>query len=109
MNVENTKAQMRKGVLEYCILSVLGQAELYPSDVIAKLKDAKLIVVEGTLYPLLTRLKDAGYLTYRWEESRSGPPRKYYKLTPLGKKFLKELDDTWDELVTAVSKSTRRN
>jgi len=109
MNVENTKAQMRKGVLEYCILSVLGQAEMYTSDVIAKLKDAKLIVVEGTLYPLLTRLKDAGYLTYRWEESRSGPPRKYYKLTPLGKKFLKELDDTWDELVTAVSKSTRRN
>jgi len=109
MNVENTKAQMRKGVLEYCILSVLGQDELYPSDVIAKLKDAKLIVVEGTLYPLLTRLKDAGYLTYRWEESRSGPPRKYYKLTPVGKKFLKELDDTWDELVTAVSKSTRRN
>ena len=109
MNVENTKAQMRKGVLEYCILSVLGQDELYPSDVIAKLKDAKLIVVEGTLYPLLTRLKDAGYLTYRWEESRSDPPRKYYKLTPVGKKFLKELDDTWDELVTAVSKSTGRN
>ncbi len=109
MNVENTKAQMRKGVLEYCILSVLGQDELYPSDVIGKLKDAKLIVVEGTLYPLLTRLKDAGYLTYRWEESRSGPPRKYYKLTPVGKKFLKELDDTWDELVTAVSKSTGRN
>ena len=109
MNVENTKAQMRKGVLEYCILSVLGQDELYPSDVIAKLKDAKLIVVEGTLYPLLTRLKDAGYLTYRREESRSGPPRKYYKLTPVGKKFLKELDDTWDELVTAVSKSTGRN
>ena len=109
MNVENTKAQMRKGVLEYCILSTLAQGELYPSDIISKLKDAKLIVVEGTLYPLLTRLKDAGYLTYRWEESRSGPPRKYYKLTPLGKKFLKELDDTWDELVTAVSKSTRRN
>ncbi len=109
MNVENTKAQMRKGVLEYCILSVLGQDELYPSDILTRLKDAKLIVVEGTLYPLLTRLKDAGYLTYRWEESRSGPPRKYYKLTPLGRKFLKELDDTWDELVTAVSKTTRRN
>ncbi|MBL8002734.1 MAG: PadR family transcriptional regulator [Flavobacteriales bacterium] len=109
MNVENTKAQMRKGVLEYCILSVLGQDELYPPDIITRLKEAKLIVVEGTLYPLLTRLKDAGYLTYRWEESRSGPPRKYYKLTPLGRKFLKELDETWDELVTAVSKSTRRN
>ena len=109
MNVENIKAQMRKGVLEYCILSVLSQEELYPPDIIAKLKDAKLIVVEGTLYPLLTRLKDAGFLTYRWEESRSGPPRKYYKLTPVGQKFLNELDETWDELAQAVKKMTRRN
>ncbi|MBK6408461.1 MAG: PadR family transcriptional regulator [Flavobacteriales bacterium] len=109
MKVENTKAQMRKGVLEYCILSLLSAEEMYPSDVIAKLKDAKLIVVEGTLYPLLTRLKDAGYLAYRWEESRSGPPRKYYKLTPVGRKFLKELDDTWDELVQAVKKAPRNN
>ncbi|MBV6403769.1 MAG: PadR family transcriptional regulator [Flavobacteriales bacterium] len=109
MNVENTKAQMRKGVLEYCILSVLSQEELYPPDIIAKLKDAKLIVVEGTLYPLLTRLKDAGFLTYRWEESRSGPPRKYYKLTPVGRQFLNELDETWDDLAQAVKKMTRRN
>ena len=87
MNVENTKAQMRKGVLEYCILSIL----------------------EGTLYPLLTRLKDAGLLTYRWEESRSGPPRKYYKLTTVGDKFLNELDQTWDELSQAVKKTTRKN
>jgi PadR family transcriptional regulator PadR len=109
MNVENTKAQMRKGVLEYCILGVLSQGELYPPDIIAKLKDARLIVVEGTLYPLLTRLKDAGLLTYRWEESRSGPPRKYYRLTTLGEKFLDELDDTWEELSLAVKKTTRRN
>ena len=108
MKVENTKAQMRKGVLEYCILGVLEQGELYPSDIITKLKDAKLIIVEGTLYPLLTRLKDAGLLTYRWEESRSGPPRKYYKLTPVGEKFLIELDQTWDELSQAVKKTTRR-
>ena len=108
MNVENTKAQMRKGVLEYCILGVLAQGELYPPDIISKLKDAKLIVVEGTLYPLLTRLKDAGFLTYRWEESRSGPPRKYYRLTALGEKFLGELDETWDELSQAVKKTTRR-
>jgi PadR family transcriptional regulator PadR len=100
---------MRKGVLEYCILSVLSQEELYPPDIITKLKDAKLIVVEGTLYPLLTRLKDAGFLTYRWEESRSGPPRKYYKLTPVGQKFLNELDETWDDLAQAVKKMTRRN
>lgn len=109
MKVENTKAQMRKGVLEYCILSLLVTEEMYPSDIIGKLKDARMIVVEGTLYPLLTRLKDAGYLTYRWEESRSGPPRKYFKLTPLGRKFLKELDETWDELVLAVNKATRNN
>ena len=108
MNVENTKAQMRKGVLEYCILSTLAPGEMYPSDIIARLKDAKLIVVEGTLYPLLTRLKDAGLLGYRWEESRSGPPRKYYTLTPLGKKFLTELDQTWDELSEAVTKTTGR-
>lgn len=109
MKVENTKAQMRKGVLEYCILGILAQGELYPPDIISSLKDAKLIVVEGTLYPLLTRLKDAGLLTYRWEESRSGPPRKYYKLTTLGEKFLNELDQTWDELAKAVTKTTRRN
>lgn len=108
MKVENTKAQMRKGVLEYCILGVLSQGELYPSDIIGKLKDAKLIVVEGTLYPLLSRLKDSGHLSYRWEESRSGPPRKYYSLTPLGKKFLAELDQTWEELSKAVKQATTR-
>ena len=109
MNVEHTKAQMRKGLLEYCILSILAHGELYPSDIISKLKEAKLIVVEGTLYPLLTRLKDAGLLTYRWEESRSGPPRKYYKLTTMGEVFLTELDQTWDELSQAVNKTTRKN
>jgi PadR family transcriptional regulator, regulatory protein PadR len=109
MNVENTKAQMRKGVLEYCILSILARGEAYPTDIIDSLKEAKLIVVEGTLYPLLTRLKDAGLLGYRWEESRSGPPRKYYKLTPLGEKFLAELDQTWAELAAAVKKTTIRN
>ncbi len=109
MKVENTKAQMRKGVLEYCILGVLSQGELYPSDIISKLKDAKLIVVEGTLYPLLSRLKDSGHLSYRWEESKSGPPRKYYSLTPLGSKFLAELDQTWEELSLAVKKATRNS
>jgi len=92
MNVENAKAQMRKGVLEYCILSLLKDQELYPSDIIERLKEAKLIIVEGTLYPLLTRLKNAGVLSYRWQESTSGPPRKYYCLTPEGEhgKHLKE-------------------
>lgn len=102
MNIENTKAQMRKGVLEYCILSILNHGEAYPSEIIAQLKKGKLIVVEGTLYPLLTRLKNTELLTYRWEESTSGPPRKYYQLTLKGKKILIELSNTWDELVNAV-------
>lgn len=102
MNIENAKAQMRKGVLEFCILSILSKEEQYPSEIIERLKSSKLIVVEGTLYPLLTRLKNEGLLTYRWEESVSGPPRKYYKLTPIGEKFLKELDETWEELSEGV-------
>ncbi|MDT8413276.1 MAG: PadR family transcriptional regulator [Vicingaceae bacterium] len=102
MNIENTQAQMRKGVLEYCILSILNNGEAYPSEIIEQLKQGKLIVVEGTLYPLLTRLKNAELLSYRWEESTSGPPRKYYQLTDKGKKFLEELATTWDDLVAAV-------
>ena len=102
MKIENTKAQMRKGVLEYCILSILNNGEAYPSEIIDQLKKAKLIEVEGTLYPLLTRLKNAEILSYRWEESTSGPPRKYYQLTSNGTDFLKELATTWDELVKAV-------
>ena len=105
-NLENTQAQMRKGVLEFCILSILANGEVYPSDIISKMKEAKLIVVEGTLYPLLTRLKNAGLLSYRWVESSSGPPRKYYSLTPLGEKFLDELRVTWRELVEAVNQTT---
>ena len=107
MNVENTKAQMRKGILEYCILAILKEGRAYASDVLARLKDAKLIVVEGTLYPLLTRLKNAGLLTYEWEESKSGPPRKYYILTEDGEKFLLELKDTWHELENAVNQTTQ--
>src|SRR3954470_4878337 len=108
-NLENTQAQMRKGVLEFCILSILSQEEVYPSDIISRMKQSKLIVVEGTLYPLLTRLKNAGLLQYRWQESKSGPPRKYYSLTELGKKFLGELRTTWNELVEAVNLTTQKN
>jgi|TARA_R110001592_G_scaffold102391_4_gene289166 PadR family transcriptional regulator PadR len=107
MKIENTKAQMRKGVLEYCILSILNNGEAYPSEIIDQLKKAKLIVVEGTLYPLLTRLKNAEILTYRWEESTSGPPRKYYELTTKGQEFLTELKTTWDELVKAVELTSK--
>ena len=103
MNLEKTKAQMRKGVLELCILSTIAEKDAYASDILEKLKEAKLIVVEGTLYPLLTRLKNEGLLSYRWEESKSGPPRKYYRLTDKGREFLKELDTSWDELVEAVN------
>lgn len=102
MKIENTKAQMRKGILEYCILSILSKKDCYASDIINKLKEAKMIVVEGTLYPLLTRLKNDELLSYRWEESTQGPPRKYYKLTTTGEDFLQELDASWKELVNAV-------
>ena len=94
--------------MEFCILSILSHGDAYTSDIIEKLKEAKLIVVEGTLYPLLTRLKNDGLLSYRWEESTSGPPRKYYKLTPVGDSFLTELNTTWQELVEAVSKTTQK-
>lgn len=94
---------MRKGVLEYCILSVLMDKDKYASEILETLKDSKMLVVEGTIYPLLTRLKNAGLLNYRWEESTSGPPRKYYTLTETGKVFLKELNTTWNELKNAVN------
>jgi PadR family transcriptional regulator PadR len=107
MNLENTKAQMRKGVLEFCILSVLSNGDAYTSDIINKLKEARLIVVEGTLYPMLTRLKNAGLLQYRWEESTSGPPRKYYGLTHEGQQFLQELKGSWNDLVESVSQTLK--
>ncbi len=103
MKVENTQAQMRKGILEYCILSILENNSVYASDIIKELKMAKVIVVEGTLYPILTRQKNAGLLSYRWEESTQGPPRKYYELTEKGKEFLKNLDKSWQELVDAIN------
>ena len=108
MKVENTKAQMRKGILEYCILTVLSKKEAYPSEIIEELKGAKLIVVEGTLYPLLTRLKNASLLRYNWVESSSGPPRKYYGLTEDGITFLNELKVTWKELYDAVQKISKK-
>jgi PadR family transcriptional regulator PadR len=106
MKIENTKAQMRKGVLEYCILSILQHGDAYTSEIISTLKSAEMIVVEGTIYPLLTRLKNSGLLSYRWEESNSGPPRKYYVLSESGKQFLKELDITWNNLMVAVNQIT---
>ena len=109
MNLENTQAQMRKGILELCILGVLGEREAYPSEIIAEMKQNNLIVVEGTLYPLLTRLKNAGLLSYRWQESNEGPPRKYYTLTEEGKEILKQLKVTWAELSNAVIKSLNLN
>lgn len=107
MKIENTKAQMRKGVLEMCVLSIISKKEAYPSDIINKLKEAKLIVVEGTLYPLLSRLKNADLLSYEWKESTAGPPRKYYNLTDHGQTFLDDLQEGWNELKAAVEVSTR--
>jgi PadR family transcriptional regulator PadR len=109
MNTENTKAQMRKGILEFCILSLINQREMYVSDLIDELKKGKLDVVEGTLYPLLTRLKNGEFLSYRWEESTGGPPRKYYQITDQGKLFLTELGTTWNELTDSVNQITKKN
>jgi len=102
MKIENTASQMRKGVLEYCILSIIQQGEAYPSDIIEKMRAANLIILEGTLYPLLTRLKNAGLLRYRWVESTEGPPRKYFSLAAEGGDFYNELQSTWKELSEAV-------
>ena len=107
MNAEKAKTQMRKGILELCILSIIKRGDLYAFDIIDELKSAEMIVVEGTLYPLLTRLKNADLLNYRWEESTSGPPRKYYSLTDAGLEFLNELRMTWDELQQTVNRITQ--
>ncbi|HRE52821.1 MAG TPA: PadR family transcriptional regulator [Flavitalea sp.] len=108
MNIENTQSQMRKGILEYCILSVIRRGEAYPSDIIEEMRAANLQILEGTLYPLLTRLKNASMLTYRWVESNSGPPRKYFSLTPKGEEFYNVLEATWYELANAVNTLTSK-
>lgn len=109
MNVENTQVQMRKGILEYCVLHIISRGEVYASDMLDELTSAKMIVVEGTLYPLLTRLKNAGLLEYKWVESKSGPPRKYYKLTDRGSKFLEKLSETWDDLTQSTHMITAKS
>ena len=102
MNEDNVKVQMRKGILEYCILSILSRGDSYAPQIIAELKEAQMIIVEGTLYPILPRQKNAGLLSYRWEESPQGPPRKYYRLTPEGEKQLALLDEAWNEMVEQI-------
>ncbi len=106
MNVDNIKSQMRKGMLEYCIMLLLDKQPAYASDIIKRMKEARLIVVEGTLYPLLTRLKNDGLLAYEWVESTQGPPRKYYSLTESGRAFLGELSSAWNELCDTVNHIT---
>ncbi|MEZ0540102.1 PadR family transcriptional regulator [Fibrella arboris] len=102
MNIENAQVQMRKGILEFCILHIISRGEIYASDMLDELTSARIMVVEGTLYPLLTRLKNAGLLDYKWVESTSGPPRKYYMLTELGRNSLESLNETWQELSDSV-------
>ena len=108
IDIDNAKAQMRKGILEYCKLSILSREDSYAPKIIAELKEAEMIVVEGTLYPILTRLKNQGILTYRWEESPQGPPRKYYSLTPDGKEALQQLDESWDTLIGQIGNIRRK-
>lgn len=104
MNIDNTQSQMRKGTLEFCILSIIKRGEAYPGNIVEEMRGAGLIILEGTLYPLLTRLKNAEMLNYRWVESPSGPPRKYFSLTEKGEVFYSELEKTWNELSEAVNK-----
>ena len=109
MNLENTQVQMRKGILEFCILHIISRGEVYASDMLDELTAARIIVVEGTLYPLLTRLKNSELLEYKWVESKAGPPRKYYKLTDKGSKFLEKLSETWDELAHSTQMITAKS
>lgn len=109
INVDNIKAQMRKGILEYCILSILSESDAYASVIISELKQSEMIVVEGTLYPLLTRQKNQGLLAYRWEESTQGPPRKYYSITDRGTAVLAELDNVWSDLVNTINRIRKNN
>ncbi|MEP0713281.1 PadR family transcriptional regulator [Algoriphagus sp.] len=109
MNVANTQIQMRKGLLEFCVLHIISRGEVYTSDLIEELTLAQMIVVEGTLYPLLNRLKTASLVEYRWVESESGPPRKYYAITDEGKTFLSTLATTWDALVNSTQLITSKN
>ena len=109
MNIENTQSQMRKGVLEYCILSIIKRGEAYPGDIIDEMKSAGLQLLEGTLYPLLNRLKNAEILTYQWVESTSGPPRKYFRLTEKGNQFYTQLEATWHELALGVATVTQQD
>ncbi|HLF46746.1 MAG TPA: PadR family transcriptional regulator [Chitinophagaceae bacterium] len=108
MNIENTQSQMRKGILEFCILSIIRRGEAYPSDIVEEMRAANLQILEGTLYPLLTRLKNAEMLSYRWVESNSGPPRKYFSLTEKGESFYNELQTTWQELANGVNALTQK-
>jgi len=103
MNTDNTLAQMKKGVLEMCILSIIREKDVYASDILAELKRSELIVVEGTLYPLLTRIKNSGFIEYYWEESKAGPPRKYFRITPAGTTTLQNQRESWEILVASVS------
>jgi PadR family transcriptional regulator, regulatory protein PadR len=107
MNESDKKTQMRKGLLEFCILLVISDGRVYSSDILNTLKSANLLVVEGTLYPLLSRLKTQGLVAYDWEESRSGPPRKYYELTKDGRETLRELQKTWTELHASITSLTK--
>lgn len=109
IDIDNTKAQMRKGILEYCILSILSREDSYAPKIIAELRASEIVVVEGTLYPILTRLKNQGLLAYRWEESPQGPPRKYYSLTPDGHEALRQLDGVWMEMISQISRLRKGN
>lgn len=102
-NIENAKSQMRKGFIEFPVLLIIGAKPTYAPDILKQLKNANLLVVEGTLYPLLSRLKRLGLVEYEWQESKSGPPRKMYTITTDGKEVLQQLEASWRSLDTSVN------
>lgn len=106
IETESARTQMRKGMLEFCTMLIISRGKAYTSDILRELKSADLLVVEGTLYPLLSRLKTQEVLDYEWEESKSGPPRKYYTLTATGRQTLSQSKEAWKDLVRSISSLT---
>ena len=103
MTTHEDQTQLRKGVLELAVLLIIARGQVYSSDILAELEQSDLIVVEGTLYPLLSRLKNEGLLTYSWQESQNGPPRKYYSLTKAGQQTLQSLTSSWKKLNLSIN------
>ena len=101
---EQLATQLRKGFLAYCVLKVCSSQPQYTSDIITRLREAEMVVVEGTIYPLLSRLQKDGLLTHEWQESEQGPPRKYYKTTSYGDQVSDQVSKKISQLNATLKK-----